>query len=441
MFDIDKGIGLLRDSAWTCPQWVSEINSQENRKGPAMRMHMLCAAIGLCLLSCSFGMAGESDRTPDQPGRVRINQAVNPGYVSLSADGLLVGRFAVIDPVSGGTLAAESVDIYFVKTAQIVAHAKPGVDGIFQADVPPGVYSMIVTGADGFWASSVCVVPSEDSFVDQDDPIRPVGNSERVGSTLQIEAAIVPSRNFRVLQQLIQEYANVDTGGSLHVAQQEPVPDDEAVGLTPTALGKPVHTHVVRLEPDGRMAGRLRRMDPESGELFSVHPIMLSVIQEGQLVVQTPVDETGAFEVRGLKPGRYSFVAAGPEGIAAFEVQVLAFPGRWVDLENEASSPFRQVRQLVQTQNGDGAGEFEISLADPQDVALVMADGAPPIPEVVEAPAGGGGGGGAMGGGAGGGMGGLTGTLLGVGAAAGIGVGVAAATKDDDDTPASPATP
>jgi hypothetical protein len=84
-----------------------------------------------------------------------------------------------------------------------------------------------------------------------------------------------------------------------------------------------VSHHVVRLQPNGRFSGRLRRVDPFSGQPYAVPGVSVYLIKNRRIMYRTTLDESGRFEINQVRHGVYSLVAAGSSGFASFAVQVL----------------------------------------------------------------------------------------------------------------------
>ncbi len=112
----------------------------------------------------------------------------------LSSDGLLPGRFSFVDSATGVQVAAERLTISFLQNGKIIARARPGVGGVFQASgLTPGIYSMIASGPDGFLATAVSVLPA----------VNGQGGPNDAG--LQIDGALVAPENTPLVRKLIRE--------------------------------------------------------------------------------------------------------------------------------------------------------------------------------------------------------------------------------------------
>lgn len=88
-----------------------------------------------------------------------------------------------------------------------------------------------------------------------------------------------------------------------------------------SAYGRP--SRAVRLRTDGNLVGRIMGADAVEGQ----KPIRarIALAQSGQVVHSVRSDETGYFQISGVRPGAYSVVVAGQSGFTTFSVQVLPF--------------------------------------------------------------------------------------------------------------------
>ncbi len=154
--------------------------------------------------------------------------------------------------------------------------------------------------------------------------------------------------------------------------------------------------HTVSLRVDGNLAGRVCTMDA-TGQRTPARA-RVALVRNGQIVGSTRSDETGHFQVPGIRPGVYSVIAVGNDGFGAFAVHVLPFD-RGAVLDN--TRPF----------DGGSAADpslLDITMVPFSDYQLAMALAAeempgafgqpvtevPPAATTPEAEAGGGGGGG-----------------------------------------------
>ena len=83
--------------------------------------------------------------------------------------------------------------------------------------------------------------------------------------------------------------------------------------------------HSVAIDADGVVRGRVAKLQ-DTGEVTGLSEMRVSFMQHGSIASQSYSRPDGSFEVVGLAPGIYSFVASGSSGFAAFGVRVTADP-------------------------------------------------------------------------------------------------------------------
>lgn len=372
---------------------------------------------------------------PLRVARVRPQESpVHPLQVSLSEDGQLLGRVAILVRPSEVPLAAHAVTVCLVQSGAIVAQADLDSDGVFHMNVSPGVYSLIAVGSGGFAASSIHVLPPDG--VDDAFPHAVVTQwSQATRESTPVHAinlVAVPPNHFGALERLLEEHVRVRPRLALSTSET-PNAMEQGNGshVRTTAVHDPMGVHAVRLGQEGRLSGRMRRLHLETGRPVPVSPLTVFFIRDGVSTGGTKVDENGAFELNGLEPGAYSVVAIGPDGFAAFDILVL--PPREVVLLAGRNPGFRAVGNSRQSQ--DVPAMLDGSLVALQDVQEVLFQEDPDLPPMDGPPAEFFGGPGAMaGGGAGGsafGGGSLAEALLGAGVGAAVGVGIGTAVAHD----------
>ena len=395
------------------------------------------------------------------PDEGHLGQRLRSHHVRISEDGMVPGRLSVINPATGDPGSIQRIRVHFVQGGKVVQQVQPGEGGIFQVPgLEPGVYSMIAAGPAGFMAYSVFVLPALNAqAANQPAQFRMV-TFQKEEAMLQIDGAAVPPADFSALRLLVQSYV---PDSAILTQLTEPIGPDlpkQAISrggfpgkgekAEPEA-GTTIRSHSVRLQPDGRLLGRIRRLHPESGRPLRVRRTNVFFIHDDQIVAQTPVNELGTFVVRGIKPGVHSVVAVGVEGFLAFAVHILPGEGqRETSVESTVAKPVSHVRLVADGGNPAGELEIDAALIDRQDFAQLRSVFGNNMPgglgpglggPAMGGPGGGAGGaGGGVGGGAGGaGAGGMADGLLGAGLAVGAGAAAAAAMQDDEV--ASPARP
>ncbi len=377
--------------------------------------------------------------------------------IRLSSDGLVPGKILVVDPQTNAVVPATDLTVMFAQNGEIKAQVEPGEGGVFQASgLGPGLYSVIASGASGFVAFGVELLPAAVAHVPRDGVVQPVSFFQEEQAALEIDALAVPPRDLEAVGQLVRSYvpaAGASVGG---------IDDADVLSAAPPAVGqdgKPlsdrpttsIKQHSVMLGENGSLSGRMRRLHPQTGKPMRMRRLNVFLVQGDQVAGQARVDSvSGEFKFTGIQPGDYSVVAAGPEGFAAFAVQIVSFdaatitqtprelvmPVSFAQLPPGEAAALAKLNQIVTVlvQNADTQlAAQQLQQAIQQALQQSLANAAnPPAPNAPGAPGGSGGGG--LGGGPGGG--GPLGTLLGL--AAGGALGAAIADAANDDGPSSP---
>lgn len=207
--------------------------------------------------------------------------------VRLSGDGLLPGRFSFVDSATGIQVAAKRLTISFLRDGKVLAQARPGVGGVFQASgLAPGVYSMIARGPDGFLATAIYVLP----------PL----NGQDGG--LQIDGALVPPENVPLVRKLIRERIFptrrvVAESGELDRANR---------------VSKPYRTPLLTIGLDGHLRGRLHYIDPKTEQRVLATECTAFLIRGSEIRASMDVNQNGIFDVdsvlSNLETGAYSLL-------------------------------------------------------------------------------------------------------------------------------------
>lgn len=374
----------------------------------------------------------------------QLERQLRSYQVRLNPAGQLEGRINVINPLTGGIGTAQEMTVAFLQNGDVVAESRPGSDGRFAVTLPPGVYSVVGAGPDGYVAYAVSVLPAE-LTVDSGEPgTQPVAAYQEVVEELAINSVAVPVSDLPVVAGLAR--SNIPPELLQPVASGEGAVPGPPIGPEYDAENPDqrkdvaLEGHQVQIRPDGQLIGRVHRIN-QNGEPTRIRRLNVFLVQNNQVVAQAPVDELGTFSFFDVDEGVYSFVAAGMEGLAAFSMQAVSGP----DLAGNVADEIHLVAAGA-NMSGQGAG----GLVGGDDLKYAVDSmgngegppGAPPVPP----PAGGAGAGtvGTGSGAAGGGgfAGGDSGWLAAlIGAGIGAGIGIAAADDDNNNVVISPNVP
>lgn len=256
-------------------------------------------------------------------GEDGLGNRLRSHIVRLNEENEITGKITLIESVTGDLTPIEQVRIRFVRKGAVKAITTPNRDGSFTVkDLEPGVHSMIAAGRDGFLAWSVNVQPKLSDVAKMPKLLRTRFLLQEVKTTLSIEAAAVPPSNFVPLKSLLRGYLPSEEstlymdGVAIPEEMDGPPPIDAQKGTT-------LRHHQVRLTRDGRLLGRIRRLQPDSGRDLKIRQLNVFLLRNNENVGQEPVAPNGTFAFNDLRPGVYSMVAAGRDGFLAFSIDVL----------------------------------------------------------------------------------------------------------------------
>ena len=388
-----------------------------------------------------------------QAGPAGLGDQLRSHVVRLDKTDALTGKLAVIKGQPGRLSPIQSVKIRFVQNGEVKAETTPGLDGTFRVkNLEEGVYSMIAAGSGGFLAWSVNVQPKNEDIARMPKLMRAKYLAQEVKDSLDVEAAAVPPANFVPLRQLLQQY--LPSEDSTLYLDGNDIPEGMQEDPQDAAQGTQLKHHQVMLTSEGKLLGRIRRLQPNSGRDLKIRQLNVFLLQGDRIVDQEEVSPNGTFAFEDVQAGVFSLVAAGTDGFLAFSIDV-------VNQEEPATETASRNGVLpVKFAKAQAALQIDVALCSPMDFnqqnlnrltdnfvpqnnEAIANAGPAPAPAAgmpaAGAPAGGGFGGGGSGFGGGGAGGGLGGVLLG----GAIGAGIGAVINDDDGVrqQASPASP
>jgi hypothetical protein len=350
--------------------------------------------------------------------------------VRLSKDGLLTGRLNLADSVTGAHVAAETLTVKFVQRGSVITEVKPGPGGVFQADgLTPGVFSLIASGPDGFFASGLTIYPYIEA--PQGAP------AASIQDALQIDATVVHPANVSLVKKLIRDRSGSPRADAQRRAEVMQAGSRRAIGDV-----APLHTPVLTVGSDGHVLTRINDLDGATRERSLAVGATVFLIQRGAVRGQYKVAQDGSFYAPGIVAGQYTLLALSQRSRLSFAaIGVIVEDGSrtsgTVNLKSSRLNVLQAKRSALQA--GDGGDIDMIPVEDFQSTAEpAAADGNDPAAGFGGGGFGGGGGG-VFGGGGGGGFGALGALGLGGGIA-----GLAAALShrnNNNDNPKSPAAP
>ncbi|MBL8848169.1 MAG: hypothetical protein JNG89_00710 [Planctomycetaceae bacterium] len=322
-------------------------------------------ALGLVVTALGMGAAagvyssvqGSAAQVPvkaavqtSEPQAVQVAQADGDSFASrlrshrirLSADGFLPGKINLVDNETGAIRVLRDLKVLFIQDGVVKATVTPGEGGVFQASIAPGMYSLAAIGPEGYVAYGLEVLPAAAPAPGL--PAVPAGGDtasnlgivetqpvffQEVGSVLEIDSLAIPRRDFDAVVQLARSYIpaeilNAESPGDVAGLASEGESLDEAPPTDDTPANTVMRHHEVMIGADGTLSGRTRRVHPQTGRPTRLRRLNVFLVQNNEVVSQSPVSENGTFTFSSVAPGTYSFVAAGLEGFTAFSLRAVS---------------------------------------------------------------------------------------------------------------------
>jgi hypothetical protein len=143
------------------------------------------------------------------------------------------------------------------------------------------------------------------------------------------ESRATASEQVPIAQPRPNESTNFEGSGTVLVTAplQNGASEDQdlpQIGDGADSLGTQTPSHILRLNQDGSLVGRISTIDPVSGKSVPVQDITVHFVQNNQIVQHVRPQASGEFVASGLKPGVYAIIGEGVGGFLAISVQVAA---------------------------------------------------------------------------------------------------------------------
>lgn len=204
----------------------------------------------------------------------------------LTAEGALVGDIGTF--VSSGTVRTiPNLPVSLISEGKIVARVMTNTEGEFAfPQVAPGAYTLVASNAKILHVASAVVGP----------------HVEGESSVLHLIAASPLSADRRKAMMV------GILGRSKQAAAFQADPVFEPMVTTYRAL----------ISPEGTVSGKM------SASGADMSGLVIRVFREGEPVGECQVSADGSYSLSGMTPGPVSIVAFGPQGMAAFAIELVA---------------------------------------------------------------------------------------------------------------------
>lgn len=233
----------------------------------------------------------QADRTESAPapGLGFRSQPSGAGNAEVNSIAIRVSQ------ISGGSLVpAERAELQLVQDSILVYEESLGQGGVVQVTgVPEGLYSVFVSGPDGFAAA-------------------------RAGLSLSgpvMEIGLVPWVDMPVAEAALA----ADVYGDATTATLGETVGDDWENLLE---GNPFV-----IAADGAVHGRISQVSGPDGESQSIVNTRVMFVRNGEVIAESLTDEHGEFALTGLEAGAHSFVVASSLGYLAVGTEIMADEG------------------------------------------------------------------------------------------------------------------
>jgi hypothetical protein len=302
-----------------------------------------------------------------------LGTRIRTSTILIGSDGILHCRLFRLDHVTRQEIPVKQMDVTLIRDGKEVEKTQPSEeDGRFQfGPVKPGVYSLIGYGDDGFAAFSfhVDTIPEEEPDEGVQDPLPEAGAKKKPEPVEMIHSSAIDPGDVPMALQLIRAFVGTSSGDSSGDAEADAAMEESegagelplekpAEGVIPARtfrrnpnaiLSTSLSWHTVRLQPEGRLIGRILMLEPDEETGVRVVPpsdMQVFVLKEGQVVSRASCSPSGNFAIPDVKPDIYSFLAVGRDGFAALTVDVLPAEKKDEEEGTVKSASFRRVAFL-----------------------------------------------------------------------------------------------
>ena len=141
-------------------------------------------------------------------------------------------------------------------------------------------------------------------------------------------------------------------------------------------LGTRLRTHVVRLQKDGRLLGRISLINSSTGRLIPVEQITVRFVRDGEVLKTVRPGPGGQFSVAGLKAGTYGMVADGEGAFIAWSVYLNP---PYEELRVDNGKPAYHMVALQEEQSELAVDAAAVPPANLGQVGKLIARYAPPV--------------------------------------------------------------
>ena len=292
----------------------------------------------------------------------RLTDTIRANWVMISKTDGISGRL-----IGGVNISINNVSVFLLRNGFPVAQARSNDIGEFRFEgTSPGQYTIVGFSPDAIFTFGFNAVEFHEPAIGMPLTITvlPIHGRENNRLVIKLIKQNAPSVAFRL-------YGTYDISED----ETDPVEYYGWKGLknlkVNTVAATTISGQQIRLQ-NGRFVGRIHQVDNQSGRPVEVQSTQISLIQNGQVIAETTVDNLGVFEFRNLSTGTYGLVAHGRDGLGAVGLDLIGDAIPQLDDTTQTNigrdTRFQNISHQPQA---NGGGSVDIMLVDTASIGWI----------------------------------------------------------------------
>ncbi len=132
-----------------------------------------------------------------------------------------------------------------------------------------------------------------------------------------------------------------------------------------------IQSRSVTLAPGGLFTGRVHQFNDRNGRPVPILDTEVQLIKDGEVVATARCDSRGIFEMTGVQPGSYGWIAFGGDGFAVLGIQLVAgSPAASADSKTSARTK-RHVQLAKATKRRPSGHPLAVALVQPESIGWI----------------------------------------------------------------------
>ena len=283
----------------------------------------------------------------------RVGDTLRANWVMLNeADGIDGRVVGINDPI----------DVFLLRNGFVVGTATTKADGSYRMEsASPGLYTMVGFSPEAIFATGFLAVANDGEAIDLPRSL--------------VNVPVIGRDNNKLIAKLIQEHAPEVTFreyGTYDIGEGQGDPPqffgwNGLRDLTEPAIpSNTIQDQPVTLGPGGTFIGRIHQTHNLTGRPVEVVNTRVMIIQDGEIIAETQVDNAGVFEFSDLIAGEYGVISVGADGIATLGIDLVHGSSSRVFENSSASTSLSGVIHISATRIQEGGGSFDATMIGPE---------------------------------------------------------------------------